>query len=361
MHGAVSMRSAPSGLQTLNQRIAENALRVFFTVYLAFIGKVFQIRKRHGNASYAHAELQLIERPMGALCGGGDFFCRCGSQLIHDFHSLGQRLFELANHVFVERIDMICSVERFMVGHEYRFEAHHFEAGECVQKMVEQMVVTTELNKGGRGVYHVVATEQYLFSCVAKAQVLGRMTRCFDCGNNPIANRNGIAIVKDGGVRRRGLLYLHDVQQRVAKFLPASIQCFRPSDYACVIAAKLFVYLRQGAMVYCASSLLQKIGEVANMVGVKMGYSNIGIAPGYFGSLKHGVEVLCSGELGVTEVNEQALLSAFKKQIPINAIGEVEVLDVENRMHKPRYWFVQRNHFIRYITEHVVKTAFVCG
>ncbi|MEE0197176.1 MAG: hypothetical protein UEJ46_00235 [Eggerthellaceae bacterium] len=248
-----------------------------------------------------------------------------------------------------------------MVGHEYRFEVHRFEAGECVQEMVEQMVVASELNKGGRGVYHVVAAEQYLFSCIAKAQVLRRVARCFDCGNSPIANRNGIAIVKDGRVGRGRLLRLHDVQQCVAKFLPASIQRVRPPDHACVIAAKSFVYLRQGAMVYRASPLTQKIGEVANVVGVKMGYSNIGIAPGHFSSLEHGIKVLCSSELGVAEVNEQALFATLKKQIPINAIGEIEILNVENCMQKPGHWFFQRNHFVRYITEHIVKTAFVCG
>ena len=88
-------------------------------------------------------------------------------------------------------------------------------------------------------------------------------------------------------------------------------------------------------MVYRASPLTQKIGEVANVVGVKMGYSNIGIAPGHFSSLEHGIKVLCSSELGVAEVNEQALFATLKKQIPINAIGEVEILDVENCMQKP--------------------------
>ena len=84
-----------------------------------------------------------------------------------------QRFFEFSNHVFVERIDMICPVERFMMGHEYRFEVHRFEAGECVQKMVEQMVVASELNKGGRGVYHVVAAEQYLFRASPKHRCSG--------------------------------------------------------------------------------------------------------------------------------------------------------------------------------------------
>ena len=80
------------------------------------------------------------------------------------------------------------------------------------------------------------------------------------------------------------------------------------------------------------------------MVGVKMGYSNIGIAPGHFSSLEHGIKVLCSSELGVAEVNEQALFATLKKQIPINAIGEIEILNVENCMQKPGHWFFQRNH-----------------
>lgn len=37
----------------------------------------------------------------------------------------------------------------------------------------------------------------------------------------------------------------------------------------------------------------------------------------------------------MAEVNEQALFATLKKQIPINAIGEVEILDVEDRMQKP--------------------------
>ena len=97
------------------------------------------------------------------------------------------------------------------------------------------------------------------------------------------------------------------------------------------------------------------------MVGVKMSYSNVGIAPGHFGSLKHGIEVFCSSELGVAEVYEQALFATLKKQIPINTIGKVEILDIEYGMQESRHWFFQGNHLVRYIAEHIVKTAFVCG
>ena len=89
-------------------------------------------------------------------------------------------------------------------------------------------------------------------------------------------------------------------------------------------------------MVYAPPTLLQEIRQVAHVVGVEMGYGNVGLAPGHLGTFQHFIEVCAAGKLRVPQVDEQRLLAAFEQQVAVDTVGEVEVLHIEHRMQEAR-------------------------
>ena len=165
---------------SLDQRVMEDALGVLFSFQGAFVGQIFQIGKRHGEAAYAHAEFKVLERAVRALRRLCNLENGRAAQLPYDGKALCQGLFEFRRHVVVEGVDGCGSLQRLVVRHVHGFETHFLQLGEGPHKALQQMVVFPKLHERRCGIDDVVAAEQHFFLHVAKAKVLRCVPGRFD-------------------------------------------------------------------------------------------------------------------------------------------------------------------------------------